>query len=149
MIAKFLCALAALCAFASVPAHAVTFETVFPDAAAFSSEERERIRTHVELAGQAWVEVLHVSAPEAVITVEVLLASIPTATGRSLWVGHLGQLGSSQLWEQGMAFELRTGVDDNGADSDVEFVLGASYLRDTLWLPEDPMAGNVPADRVD
>lgn len=71
--------------------------------------------------------------------------------GRSLGSGFVRTEGGRRVFEQGVASELRTGVDPNGTEYDVEFTFEPEYLRDEIWF--DPAPGTrttpVPADRTD
>jgi len=50
-----------------------------------------------------------------------------------------------------MAAEIRTGVDPNGADPDVEIEINPGYVTDELWFDPDPTArtATVDIDRTD
>lgn len=104
-------------------------------------------------AGSAWTAHFAPQQAGAELTVQLSFADIATSSGHSLasaWVGT-GSSGQA-LYEQGAAFEWRTGTDANGAAPDVQINIGSSgYLQNELWFDPDPLrlAGAVPADRTD
>jgi hypothetical protein len=60
-------------------------------------------------------------------------------------------VGGRSTYEQGVASELRNGVDPNGVAPDALISVGLAYLRNELWFDPDPVARSaaVPADRTD
>jgi hypothetical protein len=77
--------------------------------------------------------------------------AIARATGRSLASSFVRNNGIYDVYEQGAASEIRTGVDPNGREHDIELVLNPDYLVRELWFEADPVlrAAPVPADRTD
>jgi hypothetical protein len=59
--------------------------------------------------------------------------------------------GTIDIFEQGAAGELRTGIDPNGDTPDIEFTFGTNYLQNSLWFDPDPVARTapVPSNRTD
>lgn len=104
-------------------------------------------------AGSAWTNHFAPLQAGADLTVQISFADIATSSGHSLASAWVGTGGSGQaLYEQGAAFEWRTGADANGAAPDVQINIGSSgYLQNELWFDPDPLrlAGGVPADRTD
>jgi hypothetical protein len=93
------------------------------------------------LAGSLWTNHFVGSASfEVVIGFDPL---IPTANGRSATTSFVSNDGIRDIFEQGAAGELKTGIDPNGATPDIEFNFGVNYLQNELWF--DP----TPADRTD
>lgn len=120
-------------------------------AAALDGPQRATITQHVQAAGARWVRDLAISGPRS-IEIEIALdPGINTANGGSLTTGFVGRIGERDLFEQGVAFELRTGTDPNGATVDARFTFGTSYLANELWFDPNPVARSaaVPVDRTD
>lgn len=91
-------------------------------------------------------------AGSAAVEVEVVLTDTTLrAGGHSLTSGFVRNEGELQVYEQGLAYELRTGIDPNGDEADLRILLNPDYLRDELWF--DPKPGRrsaaVPAGRTD
>lgn len=130
----------------------VTFPVSFaPSASALDGPQRATITQHVQAAGARWVRDLALSGPRS-IEIEIALdPGLNTANGGSLTTGFVGRIGERDLFEQGVAFELRTGNDPNGATVDARFTFGTSYLANELWFDPDPVARTaaVPVDRTD
>jgi hypothetical protein len=59
--------------------------------------------------------------------------------------------GNYNVFEQGAAAEIRTGMDPNGSSPDIAIVFNPEYLTDELWFDPDPHARTaaVPIDRID
>lgn len=136
----------------AVPAQAqVAFPVSFDSSAnPLTAGERAAVISHTQAAGRRWAEALGVSGPLS-IEVEIGLADIATANGASLSSAFVGIISGRDTFEQGMAGELRTGIDPNGASADVRFNFSLSYLRNELWFDPDPLARSlpVPIDRTD
>jgi hypothetical protein len=134
-------AIAALCTAATLacaPAQAanitygVSFDDPFGLATAFYSD----IGTHVGAALNQWS--VHLTGT-ANFDVHVSIdASIDRATGRSLTSGFVLRAGGYDIFEQGMAYELRTGIDANGDLPDIEITLNPHYLANELWFSPNP-----------
>jgi hypothetical protein len=142
----------ALMALVSSPLAAqVTFGISF-DASAngLTADERSRITSHLQEAGRRWVRMAGTTAVRN-IEIEVRVSAIPTASATSVTTGFVAVVGGRNLFEQGMAYELRTGVDPNGAAADAIVTFGLAYLRNELWFDPDPVArtAEVPANRTD
>jgi hypothetical protein len=95
------------------------------------------IKENVLAAAQAWVE--HIRTKRCTIDIIFRLdPATPRVTGRSLVSApasvpaHHGK----KVLEQGWVSEMRTGVDPNRADPDVEVVFNPEYLRTIWWDPE-------------
>jgi len=130
----------------------VTFPVSFAaSAAALDGAQRAAITQHVQAAGARWIRELSISGPRS-IEIEIALdPGIATANGGSLTTGFVGRIGARDLFEQGVAFELRTGNDPNGAAADARFTFGTSYLANELWFDPAPAVRTaaVPLDRTD
>ncbi|MGI9286926.1 MAG: hypothetical protein ACR2P1_16185 [Pseudomonadales bacterium] len=106
------------------------------------------ITSHVKAAGEAWNSHLQ---SDAKLNVFVTFTNIDTATGNSTASSYVGNIGSLQIFEQGAAAEVATGIDPNGAWPDIHINLGIDYLENDLWFDPDPYrrVAEVPDDKVD
>lgn len=142
-----------LLAFAASPgAYAqVVFPVSFaPSAAPLTVAERAAVTSHVQAAGQAWMDVLLLAGPRS-IEVEIALDALPTGNGSSVTSVFVGTFGGRDLFEQSATAELRTGIDPNGATPDIRITFGIDYLRNELWFDPDPIARTaaVPIAKTD
>ena len=130
----------------------VSISTQFAaSASVLSDAERTALATHVSEAGRQWVADLALDGPRS-IEIEIAIDNgIPRATGGSLTTGFVATIGSRDLFEQGVAAELRSGVDPNGSEADARFTFNPDYLRNELWFDPDPTlrSAPVPNDRTD
>lgn len=100
-------------------------------------------------AGEQWGSRLQGNSS---IEVDILFNdSIARATGRSAVSSFVTQRNGLIIAEQGMAAEVRTGIDPNGSAADVEFVFNSDYLQNELWFDPAPNSANpvIPANRTD
>lgn len=122
----------------------VTFPVWFDGTAtALTSQERADVTSHLQDAGRRWAELIDVDGPRE-IDIRVSISNIPTANARSTATAFVTQVEGRNMFEQGAAHELRTGVDPNGATHDVEVTFGLDYLRNELWFDPDPAARTAP-----
>jgi hypothetical protein len=111
---------------------------------ALTGPQKALITLHVSEAGKRWTELLLVATP-CNIEVEVRMDSnVATANAASTVSVLVGTVGPRQLYEQGVAHELRAGVDPNGSTADMSLVIGVGYLQDELWFDPDPAARTAP-----
>lgn len=126
--------------------------TVTFDASAdvLTALERAQLTSHSQAAGQRWGEMLGISQARS-IELEIGVADISTANGASIGTAFVGVIEGRNTFEQGVAHELRTGVDPNGSELDARFNFGLDYLRNELWFDPDPFSRSapVPQDRTD
>lgn len=95
-----------------LPASAqVTFDVSF-DASAdvLTPTEKDNVTSHLRAAGDKWIAHLLIAGPRS-IEIRVFIDNIPTANGASATTGFIGVLDGRDTYEQGVAYELRTGVD--------------------------------------
>ncbi len=128
-------------------------EVVFADpAGSYGAWYADLERTAVA-AGSAWLTHLAPGLPDTTLTVSISFASLATANGRSATAGFAGTSATGQnLWQQGAAHELLTGIDPNGSAPDIEFTIGIDgYLQQELWFDPAPTlrASAVPAGQTD
>lgn len=140
-----------LCAQARAAAQ-VQFTTTFAGSAAILTvDERAAITSHVQAAGAFWIRELELGGARS-IEVEIGLDDTrPTANGGSVTSVFVGVVGGRDLFEQGMAGELRTGTDPNAAAVDVRISFNTNYLRNELWFDPSPSVRSapVPSNRTD
>lgn len=120
-------------------------------AGALSAQQRAEITLHVQTAGQRWARELRLDGARS-IEIEIALdPAISTANGASLTSAFIGTQNGINVFEQGVAAELRTGSDPNGAQPDARFTFGTSYLANELWFDPNPAARTapVPVNRTD
>lgn len=115
-----------------------------------TTTEKANITTHLQEAGRRWAALLAIDGARS-IEIQVSIAAIPTADGASATTQAIGAVGDRTLYEQGVAYELETGIDPNGDAPDALIRFGLDYLRNQLWF--DPAPGErtapIPANRVD
>jgi hypothetical protein len=135
-----------LCALASTAAvqAQVVFDVGFDaSAGALTAGERAQVESHLKEAGRRWAAAMAVTQPRS-IQLRVGIAAIPTANGGSITTAFVGVIQGRNTFEQGVAHELRTGVDPNGAEPDGQVNFGLDYLRNELWFDPDPVARTAP-----
>lgn len=122
-------------------------------ASVLSDAERSALAAHVSEAGRQWVADLVLDGPRSIeIEIAVVVdGEPPRATGGSLTTGFVATIGPRNMFEQGVAAELRTGVDPNDSEADARFTFNLDYLRNELWFDPDPTlrSAPVPIDRTD
>lgn len=123
---------------------AVTISVAFDDPLNNLATVRTLVEQHVVAAGTWWGYYLEGDTP-----IEVVVRSstaVPYAEGRSLTSSFVGNNGAFDVFEQGMTAEIRTGVDPNAADYDVEILLNPDYAMNELWYDPAPTARTAPVD---
>ncbi len=139
---------AAVLALAPSAGAAVTWDITVDDTGslAFYAED---IEANLAAAAAEWSR--HLLGSGSIEVVVELDSGLSTASGRSATSTYVGHNGSYHVWEQGMAGEIRTGVDPNGAAHDVEINLSPTYLAHELWFDPDPTSGSalVPPSKTD
>lgn len=136
--------------FGSVSAAPVFNVSFDASASMLTAQERAEVTSHLEAAGRRWCRALAITTSPS-IDLLVAIADIPTANAASAATVYIGTIGGRDTYEQGVAHELRTGEDPNGADPDAVITFGLAYLRNELWFDPDPDARTapVPTDRTD
>lgn len=146
--------LAAGAAAALQPAHAVvSIEVVFDDPAALYGAYYGDIQRNLVAAGDDWLSHFSAPASNTVLTVSVGFVAINTANGGSVSSSFVRSQAGINIFEQGAAAELRTGIDPNGTAADISFNIGINgYLQTELWFDPTPANLNddvVPANKTD
>jgi hypothetical protein len=88
----------------------------------------------------------------AALEIEVVLTDTTLrAAGHSISSGFVRNEGPLQVYEQGVAYEIRTGIDPNGPAADLRILVNQDYLLQELWIDPRPArrSAPVPADRTD
>jgi hypothetical protein len=143
-------ALLATLAVSSASANAaMTYSVSFNDPFSQATSLYSAIDSHVGAALAAWGSSLTGSADVAV-RVDIS-STTPRATGASAASGFVRTVGSYNIFEQGVAYELRTGIDPNGAAADVVLTFNPNYLANELWFDPNPLlrTATVTATRTD
>jgi hypothetical protein len=127
---------------AAAPASADPFSLVtFNDPGARYSGYYSGLDRLSRAAGDRWAPFLPTLGT---LDIEIAFSTtMPRATGRSVTSSFVTRDGPWNVFEQGAAAELRTGIDPNGPDPDVEFVFNPEYLS-TLWFDPDPYTRTAP-----
>ena len=128
-----------------------TFDVSFDaSASVLSADERAEITSHVQAAGRRWMRVIPIAGPRS-IDVRISISDAPTANGASVTTALIGTIGGRETYQQGVAYELLTGIDPNDDEPDASIAFGLAYLRNELWFDPDPDARTapVPNDRTD
>lgn len=141
----------ALMAAAAIPGNSGTlnFSVSFDDPTGLFSSFYAPITSHALAAGADWGRfILGRADLEIVVRFN---DAIPRATGRSTTTAFVRNNGRFDVFEQGAAAEIRTGIDPNGADPDIEIVFNSDYLFNELWFDPDPVRRLefVPSGRTD
>jgi hypothetical protein len=135
------------------PAAATTFNVSFIDPGAQYTAYYASITQTLAAAGQDWLSHF-VTAAGASLEVQIAFdPQLPTAQGTSATSGYVGMNGAYSLWAQGLAYELKTGLDPNGSAPDMLLIIGSGgYLQSTLWFDSllgSSGAGAVPPGQTD
>jgi PEP-CTERM motif len=144
------CALVSMLAVPTFGAHAaMTYSVAFNDPFSQSTSLYSAIDSHVGAALATWGSSLSGSANVAV-RVDIS-STTPRATGASVTSGFVRTTGSYTVFEQGLAYELRTGIDPNGAAADVVLTFNPNYLANELWFDPNPTlrSATVASNRTD
>jgi len=106
------------------------------------------IESNVLAAGAQWSQFL---VGDATIDLLIGFSQIPTTSGNSVTSAFVRNNGTFNVFEQGAAAEVRTGVDPNGAGPDGLITIGTNYLvNDLVFDPRPTMRSDpIPAGRVD
>ncbi|MCF2147951.1 hypothetical protein IQ276_016260 [Desmonostoc muscorum LEGE 12446] len=133
----------------AVEQNELTFNITFNDPFGTFSPYYSAIQSNILAAGSYWDNYIEGNASlEVVID---FLNTIPRATGRSFSSSFVRNNGTFNVFEQGAAAEIRTGIDPNGAAPDIEFNFNPDYLTNELWFDPEPSARitPVPDDKTD
>jgi hypothetical protein len=127
---------------------AITYNITFTDPSGPYASYYPAITAALQAAGAEWNRHLVGSGN---LEVEISMANIPTMDGTSVTNGFVRNDGTRDIFEQGAAYEIRTGMDPNGADPDIRIRIGTAYLTDELWFDPDPQTRTspIPVNHID
>ncbi len=127
---------------------AISYNVTFADPGGTYSSYYSQITAAIQAAGAEWNRYLSGSLS---LEVEVEFGDNPTVRGSSVTSGFVRNDGTRNIFEQGAAFELRTGTDPNGAQPDARIGIGINYLTNTLWFDPDPQSRTapIPSGKID
>jgi hypothetical protein len=129
----------------------ISFQVSFYDPGSFYSTYYDRIRRNVISAGNEWASYFG-SSVKATLQVQLTFADIATAAGSSFTNAFVGLSNGYSTYEQGAAYEVRTGLDPNGSTPDIRITIGRNgYLQNELWFDPSPQlqTAPVPLNRTD
>lgn len=128
---------------------AISYNIIFADPSGPYASYYPAITASMQAAGAEWNRRL---AGSGSLEVEIVIEpGIPTANGGSVTSGFVRNNGTRDIFEQGAAYEIRTGTDPNVADPDIRIRIGTTYLTNDLWFDPDPQTRTapIPANRID
>lgn len=100
-------------------------------------------------AGNAWGSRL---VGSGTIDVNISFADIPTADASATdWVLNHTTPGGVDVYEWGTTSEIRTGVDPNGAEADIDIRLGRDWMNNVFFWDPNPTqrTAAIPQSRID
>lgn len=126
----------------------ITYNITFADPSGPYSSYYPAISAATQAAGAAWNRYL---AGSGNLEVEIVINDAPTMNGASVTTGFVRNNGTRDIFEQGAAYEIRTGTDPNGADPDIRIFIGANYLTSQLWFDPHPETRSdpIPPNKID
>ncbi|HEX2838555.1 MAG TPA: hypothetical protein VHN77_10550 [Phycisphaerales bacterium] len=134
------------------PRTSVTFQVFLDDPGNQLAAFAPAILSNMQAACDRWASLLQPPPTPAVITVLVRVDNTyPRATGRSETTVFVGAADGYDIFDQGAAYEARTGVDPNGTVHDAVVTLNTSYTANELWFDPNPATRTapVPQNRTD
>jgi hypothetical protein len=126
----------------------ITYNITFTDPGGTYASYYPAITTALQAAGAEWNRRLIGSGN---LEVEISFANIATMDGTSVSTGFVRNNGTRDIFEQGAAYEIRTGMDPNGAEPDIKIRIGTAYLANELWFDPNPQTRTapIPANHID
>ncbi len=115
-----------------------------------TADLRNAITENVKAGIWEWTQFLVIPNRRSIEVVVRFDPTISRGSGRSLSMALVRRENGIGIYEQGVAAELRDGVDRNGNDYDVEFNLNPTFLA-SLWFDPVPTARTnaMPDNHVD
>jgi hypothetical protein len=111
--------------------NAISYNLSFDDPTREFGSYYADITSHTRAAGATWSKHLQ---SNVILDVRVGFSDISTATGRSLSSVAKGSVNGVRVFEQGAGHEVRTGLDNNPGQADIEIIIGKNYLENELWF---------------
>lgn len=126
----------------------ITYNVTFAEPGGPYASYYPAITAALQAAGAEWNRHLVGSGN---LEVEISMANIPTMDGTSVTTGFVRNNGTRDIFEQGAAYEIRTGIDPNGGDPDIRIRIGTAYITTDLWFDPNPQTRNtpIPANKID
>ena len=138
-------------ALASPLARAASWSVTVSDLTGRYSSLYSTMISHTQIAGQTWSNFMQASG--ASIDVQILIHDVPSnrGGGGSSTTRLLKTVNGIKIYEQGAAWELRTGTDPNGATADIVIDLDPDYIDTQMWFDPSPLTRSVPVpnNRID
>lgn len=132
----------------------ISFSVVFTAAAQAYPQYLDGLRSSMIAAGNEWAKRFAV-AHDVSLEVQIDIADIATANGKSADSVYVEALGGMSIYQQSAAYEILTGQDPNSADPDIEITFGIDPLSGadghSYWFDPDPVArtATMPSNGVD
>jgi len=122
----------------------------FLDPGSAYSQFYSQIAANLLAAGSVWNKFL--GGPPISIDLEVKFDALtPRATGGAATSVFVFNNGAYDVFQQGAAAELQSGLDPNGELPDGIITIGPSYLTNELWFDPDPYSrlASIPSNKTD
>jgi hypothetical protein len=113
----------------------INYAITFSDPGGVYSAYYAPITSNLRAAGASWAG--HLAASGNIEVQVEFTTAIPRMTGNSLSTGFVRNNGTRDIFEQGFAYELRTGIDPNGVTPDVRIQINPNYLAG-VWFDPHP-----------
>jgi hypothetical protein len=114
------------------------FNVIINDSLNIYSAYHSLITTTLQASGRFWDDYIEGFDVDLDVIVN-FNSSIPRATGRSVTSSFVRNNGTYNIFDQGAAAEIKTGVDPNGTAPDIEIEFNPNYLINELWFDSDPL----------
>lgn len=98
---------------------------------------------HAELAGETWSQYMPAGKGSIQVEVDIEQVSDNRGGGGSATTQFLKTTHGLSIYEQGAAYEIRTGTDPNGSTPDIYIQLDPDYIN-TLFIDPDPLTRTDP-----
>ena len=122
----------------------INFSVSFNDPNGDLTAASAHIQSHVIAAGKRWAS--HLVGRGDIEVVVRSSSAVPYAEGRSFTSNFVRNNGTFDVFEQGMAAEIRTGIDPNGSEPDVEIEINPNYVYNELWFDPNPSSRTAIVD---
>ncbi len=123
----------------------ITFVVDFNDPDAEFTEYYEDIERNLLQASNDWAALLSAPSP---VSIEIQLSfinhEVAAATAASMTSVFVRDNGDFLVFEQGVAAEIRTGIDPNGDTPDAQVNLDIDTMVNHYWFDPDPAARTEP-----
>ena len=147
---RIFCGVIVVCAMSQPRLNAaLTTQVTIIDPEGQFTDLHDSITSHLQAAMAHWGRFIDGSAS---FETEVLFdSSVATATGASVSSTFVETIGELTVFEQGMAGQIRTGIDPEPEKPDFRIQINPDYLRNELWFDTNPYLRTqpVPIDRTD